>query len=246
MKIKIVLNLIVILFVSCNSSDDNKLKNETIKILYKWNLKSEVDLLRDENGLNISIKYIDPDIFYLDEYSNDLIIKLLYFKLNKTFNFKKTINIITKFQNYPDFAKYKIDRVKKNTILKYFSNDIFVSNIDYSLTHFTYDDIIFFNSSIKYIVDNSSKFPTKYKYWELIKYYSYYCSTKNESLINQTELFIVMIGLIKNVKYENEPINAVKKLSKILDQCNINNNIVDMNMEEIESMLLKSTTTTTY
>jgi len=203
--------------------------------LQSWNLSTEVLVKTFKDTLAIDILFLNgKDSFFLDQYSNELIVKTFIHKHQERFKKYKMINLSLEFESYPDILTIRLNKQKKKTINSFFvKNNYYYNNVIYSLENFNYKNITMFNSIIKFII-NESKNPTfKGNYWELLYSLSPSNGLVNESETNNRLLFVIMIQMVKNVYSDLFPKETASDLVKLIKRNNIDESVLDMTYPEL-------------
>lgn len=238
----------MVLACSNNSPSPEPSTTEISKIissdLASWNLANTVGATIIKDTLEIGVLYkgvgtIGNAPYYYDDFSNDLIVKTMVYKNLDLCNKFSKIKLDFLFEGSQRVNQAVLGSTKVGIIKSYFVNSIFYQNVVHSFENFDYNDVVFFNSAIKFIVrETDAKFDFKGNYWELLESFSNYCLRKDEQIADDAVLFVLMCNLIKNVDYgEEEPEDADRILLSVLEKCGISESVYKMNVSEMYEYL---------
>ena len=236
----------LLLFVNCTAevkksaetsiSLERRITAEIRNDLQDWNLTTGVAVKSFEDALAIDIIYLNSkDSFFLDKYSNELIVKTLIHKHYEKFKKYNLINLSLEFEDYPEILTFYLDKQKMKAINVFFV-DNYYANVVYSLKSFNYENVITFNSVIKFITNNARELTFEGNYWELLQSVSFSKRQESETeRINNTILFVLMIQMVDNVYSNLFPEGTTLELTELIEQNNINKAVLDMSYDELKS-----------
>lgn len=220
------------------SSIKDELTIDISNDLSSWNLNNGVHINSNTDTINIEISYLDKDSFYLDVFTNELIVKTILYKYRKDLENYKMVNVYINFEGYPDLATFNIDESKKVLINEFFVEKKYYENVIYSLENFNYEDIATFNSIIKFIVNEVNRYNFSGNYWELLKEYTGYYSPNNGCSTIEAELFVTMVQMIKHVGYNNLlPKDIYEKFTLLLESQSLEIKVLDMNADDTQKYI---------
>jgi len=224
-------------------SKSQKIAVEIAETLRSWNLDAEVHQVSLLDTLRIEIYYSENAEeanrvkYYLDRYSNELIINTLVQLNQKLFDEYNVLYFYVGFEGVNDIGKFYIDREKLKQVNSFFNNPLVLENIIYNLEHFTYADIIVFDSMIKNLTSEITEINYEKNYWELVRDFSLFCSENEKGYTEAALVLILMDGYLFYYDFDTEPKEADVGLLFMINKCGLEKELIDKNIEEIRKEL---------
>jgi len=241
------------LFASCNSettANDRPHENNEIAIqlaenfgndLSNWNLDAKVDISRSHgDSLMIHVFFSQKKMFYTSKRSNELILMNLIIRNRDSIERLPSCKVVFEFENVLDKATFQLDEKTFNAADSCFQNKLFFDNFNYCLEEFDSDNLVMFESILRFMANNSSIENVELDFWKILEGFSDFCATSNIDYINSASQFIVLTQMIRDAFSDVEGVPHWSKLEKLIELNGLNSNILensfDQNMEYFHSL----------
>ena len=252
------LSIIVVFSFACSSVEEKKAlisvdfdKLTEIERLIQqditdWGMQSEVEASVVNDTLKVVILYKkisglkEGQIpYYYDEYSNELIVRLLAVKHKDLLGQQPILYIKLRFEGAYDVGHFYIDKFKYMLYEAFFQNKLLHENVVYSLSNFTPREILFLETLIEIIVLKKWEYKINYNYWQLLAEFSDYLLLRNSENFDGAKLFVYMVSNNKRIKHNEFSENCNEKLLWILKNSGLDERVYDLETTpEIEEYLM--------
>ncbi len=123
--------------------------------LRDWNLTTHV-YIDCGYTLRLNLTYLQGSSVYLDQFSNELVVKTLVHKHRKSLTKWDAVNLTVQFEDFVDSVTFLLDDSEIKTIEKLFANESFFDDIQYCFAEFTPSEIMLMNRTLaQYFVDST-------------------------------------------------------------------------------------------
>jgi hypothetical protein len=205
---------LVILFTGCSEQTESKKSIPSLDVnqfsqsineqLNGWNLKTKVESFINNDTLLVQIQYLGKGTegyspFFLDDYSNELIVSVLVYERAEIIKQFDVTKLTLQFEDYADGATFFVKESNLIQYQKYFENELFYKNVNQCLSSLGYNEVVFIESTIKFINENLERFDYKGTFWELLNQYSNFCNQGKLADKPAAELFIIVNRMLNGL-----------------------------------------------
>lgn len=209
------------------------------KDLKNWKFVFNLDVDCDHDTLGLRLIYLKGSPIYLDEYSNELVVRTLVHKYQDELSAWKVVNMTLEFDGFSDSGTFMLDYQKRGVISDYFSNKQFFNDVIFTLSEFSTKEITDLDITLESFYQVNPE-PPKKNYWELFKGFQEFCTTHSKDNFVDA---LVYIFLVQHTKYGdsqnvyNESFH--ERFYPFLDKYGIDRSIIDIELMSETSDFLK-------